>query len=147
MTPPTPLHNACCCRRHRSSADAWVLNIHIELVQRCRYNTVPLKITFPILACWVFLPFRMPVIVDPHPENATGVCQADMIRCVCIDKTVLQISESFIHHSQLIDVLAQVLNPLSPTQPSSSVTHFRRAHPGIRTNVSSSCIPTPPQPT
>ena len=122
----------------------------VSLFKDADAKLFPSKLHFPIACCsrpLVFLPFHMPVIVDPHPENATGVCQADMIRCVCIDKTILQISESFIHHSQLIEVLAQVLKLPSPTQPSSPVTHFRRAHPEIRTNASSSCIPTPPQPT
>jgi hypothetical protein len=35
-----------------------------------------------------------------------------MIRCVCPCGTILQISESFTHKSQLIDVLAQVIIPL-----------------------------------
>jgi hypothetical protein len=59
----------------------------------------------------------MPVTYDPHPEDATGVCASNLIRCVCYDRSILQISEAFVHHSQLIDVLAQVFSPYAPPPP------------------------------
>ncbi len=43
------------------------------------------------------------VTIDPHPAEATGVCEPNMIRCHCNDGVILQISETFTQHSQLID--------------------------------------------